>query len=162
MTIDKPVNPADGAGHCALRRGRVSLPGQIYNVTAVTRDRFPYFRNFRAACIASRCFEDRSLLGDVNMLAWVLMHDHVHWLLQLGESDVLATMVNRLKSASARKANAALGRSGQLWAAAFHDHALRAEEDVAAVARYIIANPVRAAIVRREGDYPFWNAVWMI
>jgi hypothetical protein len=29
------------------------------------------------------------------------------------------------------------------------------------VARYMIANPVRAGLVRRVGDYSFWNAVWV-
>lgn len=30
-----------------------------------------------------------------------------------------------------------------------------------AVARYIIANPIRAKLVRRVGDYPYWNAAWL-
>lgn len=95
------------------------------------------------------------------MLAWVLMPDHVHWLIRLGEVDALASVVNRLKSASARGANRALCRSGPLWARSFHDHTLRAEEDLRRSARYAIANPVRAGLVERAGDYPFWNAAWL-
>ena len=95
------------------------------------------------------------------MLAWVLMPDHAHWLLQLGESADLAAAVNRLKSGSTRAANRTLGRNGPLWAHAFHDRALRRDEDVMAVARYIIANPLRAGLVTRVGEYPFWNAVWL-
>lgn len=95
------------------------------------------------------------------MLAWVLMPDHVHWLLQLGERDELSVVVNRLKSASARHANRALGRTGAIWAKAFHDHALRGEDDLQDVARYVVANPLRAGLVTRIGDYPFWNAVWL-
>ena len=79
----------------------------------------------------------------------------------LGERDGLAGVVCRLKSASARSTNAALGRSGAVWARAFHDHALRCDEDLLALARYIVANPVRAGLVRRVGDYPFWNAIWL-
>ena len=44
---------------------------------------------------------------------------------------------------------------------AFHDHALRANEDLRQAARYVIANPIRAGLVRRVGDYPFWNAIWV-
>jgi len=95
------------------------------------------------------------------MLAWVLMPDHAHWLVQLAERDSLETVVNRLKSASARAANLPLGRSGPLWERAFYDHALRREEDVISVARYIVANPIRAGLVTRFCDYPFWNAVWL-
>ena len=29
------------------------------------------------------------------------------------------------------------------------------------VARYIVANPLRAGLVTKIGDYPFWNAVWL-
>lgn len=95
------------------------------------------------------------------MLAWVLMPDHAHWLVQLGECDALGLVVNRLKSASARAANRALCRSGPLWARAFHDHALRADEEIRRSARYVVANPLRAGLVDRIGDYPFWNAVWV-
>lgn len=148
-------------GTRALRHGRVSLPDHAYLVTTTTRKREPVFADFNAGCAAARCFDDSCLLGDTRMLAWVRMPDHVHWLIQLGEDYALATVVNRLKSASARHANRALHRKGSLWARAFHDHALRAEEDVRRSARYVIANPVRAGLVDRVGAYPFWNAVWV-
>jgi len=95
------------------------------------------------------------------MLAWVLMPDHLHGVLQLGDRDKLGTVVNRLKSASARHANRALSRTGGIWVKAFHDHALRDDEDLQDVARYVVANPVRAGLVAHVGDYPFWNAVWL-
>ena len=101
------------------------------------------------------------MLGDARMLAWVLMPDHAHWLLQLGELDSLVDVVARLKSASARGANRVLGGKGALWSRAFHDRAVRREEDLASIARYIIANPVRAGLVARVADYPFWNAIWL-
>lgn len=148
-------------GHHALRRGRVSLPHRAYLVTTATRQRQPVFRDFRAACLAARCFENRTLLGDARLLAWVLMPDHVHWLVQVGEQDNLSTVVNRLKSASGRQVNRLLGKQGPFWQQAFHDHALRADEDVWKVARYMVANPLRAELVKRIGDYPFWNAIWV-
>lgn len=95
------------------------------------------------------------------MLAWVLMPDHAHWLIQLGATDSLHVVVNRLKSASARRANRVLNRSGALWARSFHDRALRAEDDAKASARYIVANPLRAGLASAIGDYPFWDAVWL-
>ena len=148
-------------GNRALRRGRVSLPNHVYLVTTVTRGREPLFADFAAACAMARCFNDPHILGDARMLAWVLMPDHAHWLIQLGETDLLDTVINRLKSASARVANRVLHRHRALWARAFHDHALRAEEDLRRSARYMIANPVRAGLVEHVGDYPFWNAVWV-
>jgi REP element-mobilizing transposase RayT len=89
------------------------------------------------------------------------MPDHLHVMASLEGSHSLSSAVHRLKSATARAANCALGRTGRLWARAFHDRALRRDENVLAVARYIIANPVRAGLVRRAGDYPFWDAAWL-
>jgi REP element-mobilizing transposase RayT len=148
-------------GHRALRKGRVSLPGHVYLVTTTTANRVRVFVDFKAACAACRCFASRLLMGDARMLAWVLMPDHAHWLIQLGTTDVLDRVVARLKSASARAANRVSGRKGPLWSRAYHDHALRSNEDLMAVARYIIGNPVRAGLVERVGDYPFWDSVWI-
>ena len=95
------------------------------------------------------------------MLAWVLMSDHAHWLIQLGETEGLESLVSRLKGNSARKANAALGRRGPVWQRGFFDRALRSDDDLQVVARYVIANPLRAGLVQRIGDYPYWNAAWL-
>lgn len=157
----KPVRCIGKQGNQALRRGRVSLPNQVYLITTATLDRQRFFEDFAAACAASRCFSDAYILGDACLLAWVLMPDHVHWLLQLGVADSLDLVVNRLKSASARQANKALHGSGALWQAAYHDRALRADENFRDAARYLVANPMRAGLVNRIGDYPFWNAVWL-
>ena len=146
-------------GHHALRKGRVSIAYGVYLVTATTLERQKLFDDFSAGCAAAKCFEDVRLLGDARILAWVLMPDHVHWLLHLGERDGLSVVVSRLKSASARHANRALGRTGTVWAKAFHDHALRSEDDLQDVARYVVANPLRAGLVTQIGDYAFWNAV---
>ena len=70
-------------------------------------------------------------------------------------------MVARLKSASARKTNAALERKGALWETAYHDRAMRSDERLVQVARYIVANPLRAGLVTDIRDYPYWNSTWL-
>jgi REP element-mobilizing transposase RayT len=148
-------------GHAALRRGRVSISSQIYHVSTTTIPRVRRFDDFAIACGAARCFDSPAALGDARMLAWVLMPDHAHWLLQLGTRYDLATLVSRLKAHSARNVNRVTGAAGTVWARAYHDHALRGDEDIAVVARYIVANPLRAGLVRSVADYPFWNAVFL-
>ena len=157
MTAKNPY----GNGHAALRRSRSSTPQQIYHITVVTKDRNPLFLHFEAACAAARCHQDRSCLKDSIMLAWVLMPDHAHWLLQLGEHDSLPFLVTRLKCASARNANRVLQRRGTVWGRAYHEHALRDERQLLFIARYLVANPLRAGLVTRLSDYPFWNAIWL-
>ena len=89
------------------------------------------------------------------------MPDHVHWLFQLGENEDLSTAIKRFKARSAQRVNNHLNRNGALWQKGFYDHALRKEEGVKDVARYIIANPLRAGLVDNIGDYPLRDAIWL-
>ena len=142
-------------GYSQLRRGRYSESGRIYLVTAVAEKRRPVFMDWQSASIACRTFTDAKLLGDARLLCWVLMPDHVHWLLQLEEQTELAVLVGKLKAVISRNIGTAVWQSG------FHDRAIRHEEDVLPAARYIVANPLRAGLVRRVGDYPYWDALWI-
>jgi hypothetical protein len=38
---------------------------------------------------------------------------------------------------------------------------LRRDENIRQAARYIVANPVRAGLVRRAADYPYWDCIWL-
>lgn len=144
-----------------LRRGRVSIPGGVYFITAACVDRQAHFSSFASGSTAASCFDNSKFLGEAKMLAWVLMPDHAHWLLELGQKTDLSVTVNRLKSATARRVNQVLAREGSIWQKGFYDRAVRKEEDLRGVARYLVANPLRAGLVENIGDYPFWNAVWV-
>lgn len=141
-----------------LREGRVSAPGQVYLVTTIVTGRAPVFRDWNAACAACRLANEPVL--DSRFIAWVLMPDHFHGLLLLGEAATLSNVMRAFKGRAAFEANKTLRRTGALWQTTFHDHALRREEDMESVARYIVHNPVRAGLAAAIGDYPFWNAEW--
>ena len=156
-----PPNPTHHRGHRSLRIGRVSMSGHVYHVTTATYLRQPLFAEFVSARIVIGRLNDPALLEGTELLAWVVMPDHVHLLLQLAEAGSLSRCVNRLKGAAARALNLEFGRKGPVWQRSFHDHLLRQEEDLATVGRYIVANPLRAGLVRRLGEYPHWDAVWL-
>lgn len=144
-----------------LRKGRLSIPGQIYFITTVTSHRQPFFHCFQTGRLViseMRRVENQNRLSS---LAWVLMPDHLHWLFALRDGNDLSKTIKTFKAASARHANEFLGRNGALWQRAFYDHALRQDEDIKHIARYIIANPLRAGLVKNIGDYPLWDAVWL-
>jgi len=144
----------------ALRRGRYSASGQLYHITTCTHERRPLFAD--ATCARLVIGHMRNLHDDrrLSSLAWVLMPDHLHWLFALGEGATLSGVVKRFKGRSAAGLRPATG-PGPVWQRGFHDHALRHDEDVQAIARYIVANPLRAGLVGRVGDYPWWGAVWL-
>ena len=143
-----------------LRAGRFSQAGQIYLLTAVTQGREPLFDDWRVGRLLVAQFRQAQLEQRADSLAWVVMPDHFHWLVEL-QNGTLAQLMLATKSRSARAINACFERSGQLWQKGFHDRAIRREEDLVAVARYIVANPMRAGLVKRVGDYPLWDAVWL-
>ncbi len=145
----------------ALRRGRHSLHHQVYCITTVTRGRHPLFTDITAARLLVRELRHLHEQGDVISLAWVVMPDHLHWLIQLNERWSLSTVVKTLKARSALSINRHLCQQGSLWQRAYYDRAARKDEDVRQIARYIVANPLRAGLVRNIGDYAHWDCIWM-
>lgn len=146
-------------GHL-LRRGRVSECGRPYLLTIVTRYRLPLFNDMRYARTAIGQLRKAEQESAFRSLAWVLMPDHLHWLIELGEVP-LERVVRRFKSRSSRAILEVGGPSGGIWQPGFHDRALRRDEDIRAVARYIVANPRRAGLTQHLGDYSHWDAVWL-
>lgn len=139
-------------GH-ALRKGRHSVPGGCYFLTAVTQNRVCWFADHACARIAARTFHDARLSDAGRTLAFVVMPDHIHWLLEL--SGDLGQSVRLYKALVSVRIGQAIRQRG------FHDHAIRADEDLQAAARYLVANPLRAGLAKHVGDYPNWNAVWL-
>lgn len=138
-----------------LRKGRVSLPGHVYHITTVTLRRQPVFADLRPARLLVRTLRQADARDGATTLAFVVMPDHLHWLMQLGDGKSLSRVVGAVKAISAH----AIGQ--RIWQDGFHDHAVRQEEDLVVLARYIVANPLRAGLVERIGDYPHWDAAWL-
>ncbi|MFK0095043.1 REP-associated tyrosine transposase [Pseudomonas sp. NPDC090592] len=143
-----------------LRRGRFSQPSGIYLLTTVTNNRQRTFTDLWSARAVISELRQTEREDACQSLAWVLMPDHLHWLIQLKEST-LCTVMRRFKSRSSH----ALYKQGlprqRVWQPGYQDCALRKEDDILRVARYVICNPLRAGLVSRIGDYPHWDAVWV-
>lgn len=160
--------PAPNANHprpphsSALRSGRHSASGAIYLITTTTHARAPLFVDLAITRLVADEMRRLQADGDARTLAWVLMPEHWHWLMQLGDGPSLPALMNLAKGRSARAINQQLSaRSGPVWQPGFHDRALRSDENLQAAARYIIENPLRAGLVDRIGDYPWWDCVWL-
>jgi putative transposase len=138
-----------------LRKGRYSSDNQIYHITTTTLSRVPVFKDFYAARMLVNILKTSDELNNTSTLAFVVMPDHIHWLFQLNQKQSLSKLIQGIKSISSR----AYGKP--IWQTGYYDHAIRKDEDIVNIARYIIANPIRAGLVKRVGDYPHWHAVWL-
>ena len=151
--------PARSASH-RLRIGRYAEQNRIYLLTANTLEREPVFKDYRLGRVVIHQFRAVHEQGIADSLAFVVMPDHVHWLIRLHRGS-LGQLMCQVKSISAKGVNEAADRAGSLWQQGYHDRALRREEDLVKLARYVVANPLRAGLVERLGDYPLWDAIWL-
>ena len=150
-----------GKGTKELRKGRFSGRNQIYHISTVTVDREPVFETLLFARIVIQSMRREDHAGHTETLAFVLMPNHLHWLLQLRSERSLSGCTNTVKSFATRMINGISGRQGRLWQKGFYDRAIRREEDLVSIARYIVANPVRAGLVKTIRYYSHWDAVWL-
>ncbi|KGK40950.1 transposase [Nitrincola sp. A-D6] len=142
-----------------LRHGRFSASGQIYLITTVCCNRRPIFLNFDHARIALQAL--RQTAASTDTLSYVIMPDHVHWLLQLKEGADLSAAVRFFKASATRGIHSQGSEMGPVLQKGFYDRQLRKEEDLVAMARYVVANPIRAGLVRSVREYSFWDAIWL-
>ncbi|UYP82423.1 REP-associated tyrosine transposase [Pseudomonas asiatica] len=143
-----------------LRRGRYSELGRLYLLTTVTHQRKPLFHDLHHARLVIHQLRQSDQEHACRSLAWVLMPDHLHWLIEL-KGTTLGTLMRRFKSRSSLVLHQAGVEQDPVWQPGYQDRALRREESMVHVARYIVANPLRAGLVRSVRDYPHWDAVWL-
>jgi putative DNA methylase len=89
------------------------------------------------------------------LLAWVIMPNHVHILIE--PKVPLGQIMKSLKGFSARKANEILGRRGSFWQDESYDHWARSRDERARIIDYIERNPVSAGFVTRPEDW-HWSS----
>ena len=89
-----------------------------------------------------------SSLYGYNLVAYCLMPDHLHVLLQAGNNPRdLRDFVRGLKSYSTKVSKM------KWWQRGFYEHILRKEEGLSDIAEYILSNPVRKEITSNRGEY---------
>ena len=92
------------------------------------------------------------------LIAWCVMPNHVHALLQARPGHGVQRIVHSWKSYTATQANRLLGRTGPFWAPEYFDRFMRHEEHLAGTAAYIEGNPVTAGLCRNISDWRFSSA----
>jgi len=92
-----------------------------------------------------------------DLLAWVVMPNHVHFLIKVGETS-LAKIVKELKRYTARQANTILQREGAFWDEDYFDTYMRDADHELKTCRYIENNPVKALLVHEPKEWLWCSA----
>jgi len=97
----------------------------------------------------------------VDILAYCLMINHVHFIAEPEDETGLSRLLNTLHMRYAQYQNAKRNRSGHLWQGRFFSCVMD-EVHLYRAIRYVELNPVRAGRVRRAWDYPWSSAAWHV
>ncbi|MDD5034617.1 MAG: DUF1156 domain-containing protein [Methylococcaceae bacterium] len=92
------------------------------------------------------------------LLAWVIMPNHVHVLIETKAGYPLPDVTHSWKSFTAKKINQRMGREGELWQREYFDRFIRDDRHLRAVIDYIEQNPAKAGLAKHAADWRFGNA----
>jgi REP element-mobilizing transposase RayT len=89
------------------------------------------------------------------MIAWCVMPNHVHVLVETRPGHPLDRIVHAWKSFTAHQVNRILGQTGAFWAPEYFDRYMRDDTHLAATLAYVEQSPVKAGLCSVASQWPF-------
>jgi len=147
-----------------VKRIRLESPayrqGHCFSLSLATAVRAPHLANADTVRLCLEALSEAAQRRDASVFAYCFMPDHLHLLVAVPAGSDLVQLVRHFKQLSAYCFRRERSRV-PLWQARFYDHALRSEEKLPDVARYIWENPVRAGLAENPSAYPYSGSlVW--
>jgi len=135
--------------------------GHCSSVALATAERAQIFTEPRAVQTCLSASKEAGTRYEAKVYAYCFMPDHLHLLAGTPGGVNFIDFIRYFKQLSAYRLARASQTARRVWQTRFYDHALRLDEDIVTVARYIFDNPVRAGIVADGADYPYLGSlVW--
>ena len=139
------------------RMPRLVVPGYPHHVTqrgARRQTTFFSIEDYRkySDLVAGACD-----ITSVDVWAYCLMPNHVHFVVVPGNEQSLARLFKEAHRRYTRHVNLRNNWRGHLWQERFHSFVMDERYLLAAV-RYVELNPVRAGLCRRPEDWPWSSA----
>lgn len=98
------------------------------------------------------------LLEGTQVLAWSVLTNHYHILVETAELDLVGRILRRVHGRTARQWNLENGRQGRKVWYRYTDRAIRSERHYYATVNYIHYNAVKHGLVATAYDWP-WSSV---
>jgi putative transposase len=134
--------------------------GHCFSLSIAAAKRASRFTEANTVRLCLGALEETAKRFNASVFAYCFMPDHLHLLIALPSGFSLVQFVRHFKQLSAYRCRRE-GSQGALWQARFYDHALRREESLPDMARYVWENPVRAGLAENPSDYSYSGSfVW--
>jgi len=131
-----------------LRKARISVPGAWYFLTIVTQGRKDCFAPVKVRHEVESKLPETDVTEIFTDGFLILMPDHLHAVVRLGERLSLGRAVDRLKFRLRSAVSELVGYQDN-----FFEHLIREHEDIERFVLYALANPYRAGLIEN-------NALW--
>jgi putative transposase len=139
------------------RLPRLTVTGYPHHVILRGNDRQDIFRNTTDYQRMLDLFEQHSREQGVDIHAYVLMTNHLHFLLTPQKEQGLPKMMQAVGRSYVQIFNKVHGRTGTLWEGRYRSTLIQTERYLLACMAYIDLNPVRATMVAQPEDY-VWSS----
>lgn len=139
------------------RIARVVAKNYPHHVTQRGNYKQPVFEDEQNYELYLQWLEQYSQKNHLDIWAYCLMKNYVHFVCVPRKDDALAKTFNMLHMRYSQYFNKKNNRTGHLWQGRFYSCILD-ERHVYAAVRYIENNPVRAGLVKQSEDYRWSSA----
>lgn len=139
------------------RRPRDYKPGLAYHVIARGVRRSDLFRQAADYRLFLALLRRALTASDHHLVAYSLMPNHIHLLVECGTAS-LSAMMHRLLLPYARAFNGIYGGTGHVFQDRHHARACLDDSYFRELMRYIHLNPVRAGLSSTPAEYP-WSSL---
>jgi len=139
------------------RQARIVFPGYLHHVTQRGNYQQKVFQEDQDCAVYLRYINKYSKKYAVDIFAYCLMHNHVHFIVRPNNKESLASAFNGAHQRYAYYYHKKIDRNGHLWQARFFSCILHGDHIPTAI-RYVEKNPVRAGMVKHPWEYK-WSSV---
>jgi putative transposase len=130
--------------------------GLIYHVINRGNNRQTVFENDGDYAAFLKAIADLKERKPFDLYGYCLMGNHIHMLVRPREYSI-SRIAQSLLVSHTQRYHRFHGTSGHVWQGRFKSPVIQDDEHLLTVLRYIEANPLRAKMVERAGDYP-WSS----
>ena len=144
--------------HIPRRLDRVFYSHPLYFVTFNTWKHAKILAN-EAVFNAFVAYGEKNVLGGRAIGRFVIMPDHVHLFVRIGQNNKLSNFIRMLRQKLTKVLRDDIGYDGIVWQPGFFDHILRSSESYSEKWKYVYDNPVRKKLVQMSEDWPWQGEI---